>query len=226
MADMKTFSGRDRYRLLVFDWDGTLMDSEARIVKCVQSAIEAVGAASRSEAEIRNIIGLGLTEAVLTLYPDRDEVFVAHITAAYREVFLYRDETPSPMFEGVREVLRFLTEQDYLLAIATGKSRAGLERELLDSGLDGVFGASRCADEAHSKPHPGMMHEIMDELEVEPSRSLMIGDTEYDIRMAFSAGASALAVSYGVHEVERLMRLEPTGMIDRISDLPAWLGHR
>jgi phosphoglycolate phosphatase len=129
------------------------------------------------------------------------------------------------MFEGVHEVLRYLAGQGYLLAVATGKSRAGLERGLRDSGLRRVFSASRCADEAYSKPHPKMMLEIMDELGVDPSRSLMIGDTEYDIRMAFSAGAGALAVSYGVHELERLLRLEPTGVIDRISDLPAWLGH-
>jgi phosphoglycolate phosphatase len=216
---------REAYRLLVFDWDGTLMDSEARIVSCVQSAIAKVGAAPRSQAEIRNIIGLGLTEAVMTLFPDGDEALVGQIIAAYREGFLYRDETPSPMFEGVHEVLRYLAEQGYLLAVATGKSRVGLERGLRNSGLRGVFSASRCADEARSKPHPKMMLEIMDELGVDPSRSLMIGDTEYDIRMAFSAGAGALAVSYGVHELERLLRLEPTGVIDQISDLPAWLGH-
>ncbi len=211
------------FKLLVFDWDGTLMDSEQRIVNCVQKAIQALGAEPRDDAQVRNIIGLGLVEAILTLYPDADDRFVAEITEAYRTHFLEWDQTPSALFAGVPEVLEELSHRGYLLAVATGKSRRGLDSVLASTGLSKRFHASRCADETFSKPHPQMLVDITTTLDVEPTNTLMIGDTEYDLRMSRNAGTDALAVSYGVHELPRLLRHDPIGHIDAFTELTEWL---
>ena len=211
------------YDLLVFDWDGTLMDSEARIVNCLTKSIETIGAQPRSRDELRNIIGLGLTEAVQALYADADATFVRAFSEAYREHFLHQDDTPSALFDGAREVLAGLAEAGYLLAVATGRARRGLDRVLQAEGLTHVFHATRCADETFSKPHPLMLEEIMVDLDTEPARTLMIGDTEYDMLMARNARVAGLAVSYGVHTLERLIECASEGHIDRIDDLPNWL---
>jgi len=215
-----------RLELLVFDWDGTLMDSEERIVDCVRRAIEEVGAEPRDEDSIRNIIGLGLREAVLTLYPQAEERFVEALSGAYRAHFLSDSVAPSVPFPGARTVLEGLFAQGYRLAVATGKGRTGLDKALAATGLGAWFHASRCADEARSKPHPQMLNELMEALEVPPERTLMIGDTVYDLEMARNAGARGLAVSYGVHSLERLLGERPAGHIDALGELPAWLeGH-
>ena len=211
------------FQLLVFDWDGTLMDSERRIVNCVQKAILEIGAEPRNDAQVRNIIGLGLVEAIITLYPDADDRFVAKITDAYRTHFLEWDQTPSTLFAGVPEVLEELSQRGYLLAVATGKSRRGLDSVLASTGLSDRFHASRCADETFSKPHPQMLLEITTDLGVEPTDTLMIGDTEYDLQMSRNAGTDALAVSYGVHELPRLLRHDPIGYIHAFSELTEWL---
>ncbi len=212
------------FELLVFDWDGTLMDSEARIVDCVRAAVIDLGLELPADDSIRNIIGLGLTEAICTLFPGADDRLVGEITRRYRHHFVHANKTPSPLFGGVEETLRALESQGYLLAIATGKGRPGLDRVLDYTGLGGLFHATRCADEAFSKPHPEMLLQIMDELGVEASDTLMIGDTEYDMQMANSAGAEALAVSYGVHALERLLQHDPLGHLNAISEITDWLG--
>lgn len=212
-----------RFTLLIFDWDGTLMDSEARIVSAFQAAIAALDTQPRSAAQIRDIIGLGLTEATQALYPTASPDLVARLAKTYRDLYLGGDTTPSRPFPGARAVLRTLRDEGYRLAIATGKARRGLDRVLNETGLEGMFDASRCADEAGSKPHPGMLREILLELGVPARETLMIGDTEYDMEMAGRAGMPALAVSYGVHALERLLRHGPLGHIDDIRQLPGWL---
>lgn len=212
------------YDLLVFDWDGTLMDSERRIVGCVRAAIESVGAPNRTEAEIREIIGLGLREAVLALFPEADEGFVQRLVSAYRDCYLAQGGEASPLFPGVREVIEVLYAAGYRLAVATGKSRRGLERGFRETGLGRWFHASRCADETISKPHPQMLVELMTELRVPPTRTLMIGDTVYDLEMARRAGAHALGVTYGVHAPRRLRALRPVALLDDLRRLPDWLG--
>jgi phosphoglycolate phosphatase len=212
------------FQLLVFDWDGTLMDSEARIVSCVRRAAKDLGLNMPADESIRDIIGLGLTEAVLSLFPDSDEAQVERVIDRYRYYFLHADETPSELFPGAAEVLQGLAREGYLLAVATGKGRQGLDKVLLKTGLGPLFHATRCADETFSKPHPEMLLQILDELGVNAADSLMIGDTEYDLQMARNAGAHRLAVSYGVHSVERLMKHAPLGCLDAISELPEWLG--
>lgn len=214
------------YHLLVFDWDGTLMDSEARIVACLQSAIAVTGAEPRPPARLSHVIGLGLGEAIRSLYPDQGPGFVEAFAEAYRERFLALDHSPSELFDGAVETLELLRERGYRLAIATGKARRGLDRVLGKLGLSAYFDATRCADETRSKPDPRMLHELMSELALPPERTLMIGDTEYDMQMAVNAGVAALAVSYGVHPVDTLLRIGAHGHIDAIRDLPAWLSAR
>ncbi len=211
------------FNLLVFDWDGTVMDSESRIVECLQAAIRDLGLPERSVEESKNIIGLGLREAVETLYPGSSDQLHSDLVARYRHYFLAEDSIPSPLFPGAAELLESLNDAGYLLAVATGKGRRGLDRVLDETGLGSLFVTSRCADESFSKPHPQMLEYIMDFTGSEPDETLMIGDTEYDMEMASNASTHALAVSYGVHELERLQRHQPVGVIDALTELQPWL---
>jgi phosphoglycolate phosphatase len=213
----------DDFKLVVFDWDGTLMDSEAKIVACLRAAVADLGLPDQGEARYRNIIGLGLAEALAALFPGESSNTHADLVERYRHHFLGADRTPSTLFAGAEETVRALAEQGYLLAIATGKGRRGLDNVLKETGMAGYFHATRCADETFSKPHPEMLLQLMDVLGADPRETLMIGDTEYDMLMARNAGAAALAVSYGVHELERLLRHAPLGHLDRIQDLLSWM---
>lgn len=211
------------FELLVFDWDGTLMDSEARIVTCMRAAFEALGYPPPAAAAVRNIIGLGLDQSIATLFPAADAMLRQTLISAYRERFLGADETPTPMFDGAVALIESLNTSARMLAIATGKSRAGLGRALDQCGLRDCFQAIRTADDSLSKPHPAMLLELMDELAVPPARTLMIGDTEYDLQMARAAGTGALGVGYGAHPPERLQALRPLGVARSIAELRDWL---
>lgn len=211
------------FDLIVLDWDGTLMDSEARIVNCLQAAFTDLGVAVPSREAARNVIGLGLDEALQRLLPTADRATREALVVGYRRYFLDVDPTPSVLFPGVRETLEWLVASGYLLAVATGKGRVGLEKALLETGLGSLFHATRCADETFSKPHPQMLLELMDELGAAPAATLMIGDTEYDMLMAKNARTHALAVSYGVHSPERLMAHGPLACLDDLALLPEWL---
>ncbi|SEQ17145.1 phosphoglycolate phosphatase [Ectothiorhodospira magna] len=216
-------SEENPYQLLVFDWDGTLMDSVARIVACMQSTIETLGIAPLPEQRLRHVIGLGMQEAILQLYPDADDDLLHAFTQAYRERFLFNDDVPMPLFAGVPELLDDLRKQGYWCAVATGKSRMGLDRVLEETGLDIHFLTTRCADETLSKPHPQMLLDIMDELGVMPARTLMIGDSTHDLLMARNAGTDALGVTSGVHSAQELLSLGPKGLVDGVAQLPKWL---
>ncbi len=209
--------------LLVFDWDGTLMDSEARIIECVRAAALDLGLEVPADDAIRNIIGLGLSEAVMGMFPGADEPLVTDVVDRYRYHFLAKNATPSPLFEGAERVLKELRQQGYLMAIATGKGRAGLNRVLEYTGVGDLFHATRCADETFSKPHPDMLLQIMEELGTDKSNTLMIGDTEWDMQMARNAGTHGLAVSYGAHAVDRLLQHEPLACLDDITEITGWL---
>ncbi len=212
-----------KYSLLVFDWDGTLMDSKTQIVNCMKSAIAELGLATKQDHEISNIIGLGLDEAVMALFPELNHTQVKEVSQTYREHYLYKDNTPSPLFSGVPKVLDHLANAGYDLAVATGKSRRGLDKGLDDTGLKDYFPITRCADETRSKPHPQMLEEILIDHNVNPKQALMIGDTEYDMQLASNARVDAFAVSYGVHDLLRLLKQDPVGFIDRFDQLPDWL---
>lgn len=212
-----------RYKLLVFDWDGTLMDSQARIVDCMQAGFRDNGFDAPSGNTISNFIGLGLIEAVRELSPGFLPTQQQRIADAYREHFLVHNDTPSRFFDGATETLKKLRADGYMLAVATGKSRRGLDEEFEKTGIRGMFELSRCAGETRSKPHPDMLQEIMDILGLMAAETLMIGDTEFDMLMARNAGADALAVSYGVHDRERLLKTDPVGIVDDVSHIPDWV---
>jgi len=212
-----------RLELIVFDWDGTLMDSEARIVACIQTAFAELGEEPPSRAAARNIIGLGLEEAMAMLWPDAGIERRRLVMDRYRAHFLGGNETPSTLFPGVADVLTALGDDGYLLGVATGKSRRGLDEALKTTALQGHFHATRCADETRSKPHPDMLVQIMDELGVSAGSTLMVGDTEYDMQMAHNAGVHALAVSYGVHERARLLEQNPLACLASLGELRGWL---
>jgi phosphoglycolate phosphatase len=213
-------------KLIVFDWDGTLMDSEARIVACIHAAFADLGLPLPSAEAARDIIGLGLDEALSVLLPEAGREGRRALIERYRHHFLFVNDTPSQLFPGVLETLDWLRGRGYLLGVATGKSRQGLDQSMTATGLAGFFDATRCADETFSKPHPEMLLQIMVELGVRGPETLMVGDTEYDMQMARSAGAYALAVCYGVHSPERLMAQGPLGCLAGLVDMPAWLEKR
>lgn len=212
-----------KYDLIIFDWDGTLMDSIDKIVRCMTAAAGDIGVADPGTAAIRHIIGLGLTEAMQALYPALDAIQHARLTERYREHFLHRDPTPMPLFPGVDEGLRQLDSQDYLLAVATGKARRGLDRVLDETAMRGLFSATRCADEAYSKPHPKMLEDILEVTGVAPQRALMVGDTTYDMQMAQNAGVAGLGVSYGVHTQDDLMQHGALACLDTFDQVCAWI---
>lgn len=211
-----------RYELIVFDWDGTLMDSAAMIVDSVQQAARDLGLTPPDTERARHIIGLGLADALRHALPDLPDARYPELVARYRHHYLSRDHQLA-LFGGVKSMLRVLHEEGYRLAVATGKSRVGLERAFENSGLGGYFHASRCADECPSKPHPQMLLELMDVLAAAPERTLMIGDTTHDLLMAKSAGVDAVAVSYGAHEAATLMALQPLYCAHSVPALADWL---
>lgn len=212
-----------KYSLLVFDWDGTLLDSKAQIVNCMQSAIKDLDLEQRSNDQIINVIGLGLEKAVVQLYPMMDTKLVTKAAQTYREHYLYKDKTPSPLFDGTEAVLKQLRKAGYDLAIATNKSRRGLDKGLLETGLNDYFPITRTADDAHPKPHPQMLEEILTDHNTDASKALMIGDSEYDLQLANNTKVDGLAVSYGVHGLMHLLKQDPVGFIDKIGQLPDWL---
>ena len=210
-------------RLVIFDWDGTLMDSEQHIVASMHGAMDRLGIPRLPAAQVRNIIGLGMREAIEALFPNQvDEDFARRFVAAYRE-FYFDPDAPQALFEGARRVLDTLHAHGRLLAVATGKSRRGLDLALSYLDLADRFHASRCADETASKPDPRMLQEILAELSVAPEEAVMVGDTEYDLEMARRAGLQGIAVSYGVHEIQRLLAYAPRACLTDITQLPGVL---
>jgi len=212
-----------KYELIVFDWDGTLMDSEVRIVTCMQRAASDAGFPIPTETAARDIIGLGMKEAVERLFADADEKGVDALIDAYREHWLGNHVEAATMFSGARELLSGLHRSGYLLAVATGKSRRGLDRALDESGLGIYFHATRCADETFSKPHPQMLEEILIDLDTSPGAAVVIGDTEYDMQMASNARVDAVGVSHGVHSTERLLAQGALRCFDDLHQLSGWL---
>jgi phosphoglycolate phosphatase len=211
-----------QFDLIVFDWDGTLVDSTHAIVESVQGAAEDAGFPIPSAAAARGIIGLELHRALGTLFPEASESQILFLAERYRYHFLVRDHA-IPMFEGVAAAIAELASEGFMLSVATGKTRRGLDRAMAATELHPHFLASRCADECFSKPHPQMLQEIMDELGATPERTLMIGDTAYDLQMARNAGVSSLAVSYGAQPLENLLEHAPLAHFDRFTQLHQWL---
>ena len=211
-----------RYPLLVFDWDGTLIDSAPAIVACIQAACRDLGLTVPDEARASHVIGLGLKDALSYAIPGLPADDYGRVVEAYRRHFLVRDPG-IPLFPGAQAMLADLKARGHILAIATGKSRAGLERALDNTGLRPLFAASRCADECASKPAPDMLSELMEELGANAVDTLVIGDTVHDLQMAAHAGVQAVAVSHGAHPRGDLVALAPLACLANIDELTLWL---
>ena len=211
-----------RYDLVVFDWDGTLMDSTRLIASCLQEACRDVGAPVPSESDALFVIGLNLADTLRRVAPGLDADGQRQLAERYRHHFLAR-EHEAPLYAGVRDMLQELHASGKRLAVATGKARRGLERALDSTGLRAWFEATRCADEGFAKPHPDMLLMLLDITGVEPRRALMVGDTTHDLELAANAGVDAIAVSYGAHHEELLATRPALARCASVADLHAWL---
>ncbi len=210
-----------RYDLIVFDWDGTVMDSTAVISGSIQAACRDLGLPVPDDATARHVIGLGLDQALRYAVPDATEAIRPELVERYRFHFLAQDQK-IPLFTGARETIEELHDAGYQLAVATGKSRAGLERVMESSEMKRYFHGIRTADMTFSKPHPAMLLELMDELGCTADRTLMIGDTTHDLQMAQNAKVDVLAVGHGAHPPEQLLALEPLALLNDFAGLREW----
>ena len=211
-----------KYELIVFDWDGTLLDSAGAIVQAIQSACRDLNLPVPDDHSARHVIGLGLVDAMRHAVPDLAPENYQAMVERYRHHYLSGDHQLL-LFPGVPEMLNRLKSAGHILAVATGKSRLGLERALDHSGLRPLFQASRCADECHSKPHPQMLDELMEEFGVAAESTVMIGDTSHDLLMASNAGVDSLAVTYGAHLHDHLLEHKPKACLHTVQELDQWL---
>jgi phosphoglycolate phosphatase len=211
-----------RFDLIVFDWDGTLFDSTALIARCIQAACVDLDVPRPSDRDASYVIGMGMPEALRYAAPALPSERYRELALRYRHHYLAR-EHELLLFDGTLAMLQALKLRKHLLAVATGKSRRGLDDVLATVRLRGLFDATRTADETASKPDPLMLRELMSELGAEPERTLMIGDTTHDLQLAANAGAASVAVSYGAHEPEVLAGLAPRHVAHSVSELRAWL---
>lgn len=211
-----------KYDVLIFDWDGTVMDSRAAIVECLKVAISECDYAMPDDKALANLIGLGLQQAFERLYPDIGVDNIDRLSASFRQAFQRPGMRESVLFPKVRETLDVL-KVDYQLAVATGKSRRGLDRDMRRAELESYFPITRTADETFSKPNPTMLFEIVTDLDTQVDKCLVIGDTDYDLNMARNANMDVVAVACGVHDEARLLEAEPLALLTDISMLPAWL---
>lgn len=211
-----------RYDLIVFDWDGTVMDSTAVIANSIQAASRDLDLPVPSDEVARHVIGLGLDQALRYAVPDCEPNRHVDLVARYRHHF-FSQENAMPLFAGAEQLMQELREDGYYLAVATGKNRNGLDRALKASNMAQYFHSTRTADQTVSKPDPTMLHEIMEELDVSAARALMVGDTTHDLQMAINAGVASLAMTHGAHPPEQLLELQPLAMLDDFEDLRAWL---
>ena len=211
-----------RFDLIVFDWDGTLFDSTAIISRSIQAAVRDLGGQVPDDAMASHVIGLGLQQALALVAPDVPSHRHRELGERYRHHYMARQHEIT-LFKGVPELLEALRQRQHHLAVATGKSRRGLDQALRASGLDGLFAATRTADETAGKPDPRMLHELMLELGVEPARVLMVGDTSHDLTMALQAGCASVAVSYGAHAPDTLHGLGAEFIAHSVPELRDWL---
>lgn len=211
------------FQLVVFDWDGTLIDSLARIVASMQSAAVDLGIEPRSRDAVHDIVGLALDDAIFRLHPELDANGIQFMHERYAHHYVEGDKIPSPFFPGVPELLQQLHGGGVLLSVATGKSRKGLDRIMQAHRVEPLFHSSRCADETRSKPEPDMLLEILDHHQVAAADAVMVGDTEFDLEMAQRAGVASVGVTWGAHDITRLQRHGPKICVDTVEALSQWL---
>ena len=211
-----------RFDLIAFDWDGTLFDSTAIITRCIQMAVRDVGGTVPSAQDAAYVIGMALMPALAHAAPDVPPEKYPLLNARYRHHYTQNQDDLS-LFDGVLDLLHELRQRQHLLTVATGKSRAGLDHVLASTALHQVFDASRTADETAGKPNPKMLHELMAEFDIDPERTLMIGDTTHDLEMAHHAGCASIGVSYGAHEPDAFARWNPLFIAHSVAELRQWL---
>ncbi len=207
------------YQLIIFDWDGTLMDSAAKIVSCMQLAAQQCGVPVPDAPAVGNIIGISLRPAIQMLFNTQDESLTDALLEGYKTAYLEKDVTPCPLFDGTHELLTSLKQQNKILAVATGKARRGLDRAWKNTQTGHFFTTSRTACEAASKPSSDMLEQILTETGVSASDAIMVGDTVFDMQMAEQIGMDRLAVSYGVHDSHRLSAHNPVAIVDTVTDM-------
>jgi len=211
-----------QFDLIVFDWDGTLYDSTALIVECIQAACADIGQPVPSRENAAYVIGLGLHDALAHVAPGLSDEQIHALSLRYRHHY-FNSQHGLSLFDGALDMLAALKQRHHWLAVATGKSRAGLNEALSHAELKGMFDATRTADETRSKPHPQMLEELVRELGVLPERTLMIGDTTHDLQLAVNAGCASVAVSYGAHEPEAFADFPTRAVVHSVPELSAWL---
>ncbi len=213
---------KKQFDLIVWDWDGTLADSTGMIAAALVRAAEQVGLPKLALTEARNVIGLGLSQSINVLFGDISAEQAQALALQYRKNYFAGEQT-IPLFDGATALIAELSRRGHKQAVATGKGRRGLNMALERSGIANYFQTTRTVDECFSKPHPQMLDELMDYCVVTPERTLMIGDSTYDMQMAKNAGVQALAVTYGAHSSEKLLALDPKGIFKQFSELSDWL---
>jgi phosphoglycolate phosphatase len=210
-------------KLVIFDWDGTVMDSVAKIVSSMQHAAQRENLVVPSEQAVKDIIGLSLAPALAQLFGDLTTEQANDMVDFYKEEYLVLDAAPSPLFDGITDVFSSLAKRNIKMAVATGKSRAGLDRLLAQTGLTHYFCDTMTADEAQSKPHPQMIEDIISRQDVHVDEVIMIGDSSLDLTMANNAGVKSIGVSYGAHDGAKLKTLNPLAVVDNASALLDYL---
>ena len=211
------------YKLVIFDWDGTLMDSVGRIVSSMQAAARTANLPIPSDLDAKQIIGLSLPKAIEILFPQRTEQQETFLLAQYKHQYIEVNTTPTPLFDNALNLLTRLKSTDKLLAVATGKGREGLQRVWKTTDTEQYFHTSRCADEAHSKPDPQMLQSLLAELNIEAEQAVMIGDTSHDLEMARRAGVDSIGITLGVHDKEVLSQYQPKAIVDSLFELETLL---
>ncbi len=208
-----------KYKLVIFDWDGTLMDSIARIVSSMQAAASCCNLNIPTTTAVKEIIGLSLPKALELLFPEGSEAQLSAMLVQYKHQYVEGDNTPAPLFDNALTLLNALKLENKLLAVATGKGRQGLQRVFSTTETEHFFHASRCADEARSKPHPQMVLSLLEELDILPEHAVMIGDTSHDMAMAKAAGVDRIGITLGVHDREVLNHYQPKAVVDSLTEL-------
>ena len=208
------------YSLLIFDWDGTVMDSIGRIVSSLDRAARLTGQLPKLPPErLQTMIGLSLEKGYQLLYPDADPAWYPNWIAHYRQQFVHDNPTPCQLYPGVKDTLVALKAQGFQLAVATGKSRAGLDRAMAETGTHDLFSVTRCADETASKPDPQMLDEVLAQTGIPRDKALMIGDTGHDMQLAINADIARLAVTWGVEGAASLSTYEPVAVLNSLNEL-------
>ena len=213
-----------KYQCIIFDWDGTLVDSLGRIVSSMHGAANVVGAAPRSDQQVRDIIGLELVEAIITLYPELSHQQVLAMRDNYSRIYVEQESVPTQFFDGIPSLLNDLRGASRILGVATGKSRRGLDRVMGDLAVEDWFHSTRCADETRGKPEPHMVLELLETFKVHPENAVVVGDSHFDLEMATRAGVDCIGVGWGAQDLNNLSRYERATLVDSVASLRKALG--